>query len=188
MNILWDFDGTLFDTYPAFTLVMQKILGEKCEEQEILKQLKVSFRHAVNHFHLSEEDKMTFRREEKLISPDMKRPFPFVEEVLKQANINVIMTHKPRDEVQVILDYYDWNDYFKEIVAGDDGFPRKPDATSYRYLHEKYQLDLAVGDRLLDLLPAKEIGISTCFFQNETEGADFYIHSYQDFFDIVKIK
>ncbi len=97
------------------------------------------------------------------------------------------MTHKPRDEVKVILDYYQWNDYFQEIVAGDDGFPRKPNAASYRYLHEKYHLDLAIGDRLLDLLPAKEIGISTCFFQNSSPGADFYLNNYQDFYKIVKL-
>lgn len=186
VNILWDFDGTLFDTYPAFTLVLHELIGESVTEEEILKQLKVSFSHAANHFHLSEEEINTFKSKEKSLSPEMKKPFPFVEDILKKANINVIMTHKPRDEVQVILDYYQWNEYFQEIVAGDDGYPRKPDSASYRYLHEKYTLDLAIGDRLLDLLPAKEIGITTCFFQNPTPGADFYLDSYKNFFDIVR--
>lgn len=187
MNILWDFDGTLFDTYPAFTLVMQELLGESTDKLEILNQLKVSFSHAANYFNLSEEEINMFKKKEKSLSPEMKKPFPYVEEILKKANVNVIMTHKPRDEVKLILDYYHWNDYFHEIVAGDDGFPRKPNSASYRYLHEKYQLDIAIGDRLLDILPAKEIGILTCLFQNHSQGADFYLESYRDFDKIVKL-
>ncbi|MGQ4664871.1 HAD-IA family hydrolase [Metabacillus halosaccharovorans] len=187
MNILWDFDGTLFDTYPAFTLVMHDLLRERAEKKDILKQLKVSFRHAANHFNLSEEQIHTFKEKEKSLSPKIKKPFPYVENILKKANVNVIMTHKPRDEVKLILDYYHWYDYFHEIVAGDDGFPRKPDSASYRYLHEKYKLDIAIGDRLLDILPAKEIGILTCLFQNHSQGADFYLESYRDFDNIVKL-
>jgi HAD superfamily hydrolase (TIGR01549 family) len=169
LNILWDFDGTLFDTYPSFTFVMHELLN------------------ASAYFGLSNEEVIEFKQKEKSLSPRMKKPFPYVEDVLKKADVNVIMTHKPRDEVQTILHYFNWNHYFREIVAGDDGFPRKPNSASYRYLHEKYQLDLAVGDRLLDLLPAKEIGLATCFFQNNEDGADFYVNTYEDFFDVVKI-
>ncbi len=69
MNILWDFDGTLFDTYPAFTLVLHEILNGRTNEQEILKQLKVSFSHAANHFNLSEEEISTFKKKEKALPP-----------------------------------------------------------------------------------------------------------------------
>ncbi|EEM95694.1 Phosphoglycolate phosphatase [Bacillus thuringiensis IBL 200] len=42
MNILWDFDGTLFDTYPAYTMMLSEILGDSVEKQEIYKNLKIS--------------------------------------------------------------------------------------------------------------------------------------------------
>lgn len=43
MNILWDFDGTLFDTYPAFTLVMHDLLRERAEKKTFLNNLKYLF-------------------------------------------------------------------------------------------------------------------------------------------------
>jgi HAD superfamily hydrolase (TIGR01549 family) len=186
LNILWDFDGTLFDTYTVFTDVMHEVLGETVKKEDIFKELKKSLTRATTFFQLTNDQIIEYKDKEKLISPELKKPFPYVEEVLKKSNLNVIMTHKPRMEVLTILDYYGWNDYFQEIVAGDDGYPRKPDPSSYRYLNDKYKLDLAVGDRLLDIIPAKEIGLYTCLFQNEAEGADFYLDTYEDFFLKVK--
>jgi FMN phosphatase YigB (HAD superfamily) len=63
--------------------------------------------------------------------------------------------------------------------------PRKPDAASYKYLHEKYEIHLAIGDREIDILPAKSLGIKTCLFQKSTPGADFYLSEYRDFFQSV---
>jgi phosphoglycolate phosphatase len=121
---------------------------------------------------------------EKRIHPSQTPPFSGVEEILRFANVNVIMTHKAREEVIHILKYYEWEHYFKDIVAGDDGFPRKPDPASYIYLHAKHKIDIAIGDRELDILPAKSIGIKTCLFQNNTPGADIYLMKYEDFFNI----
>jgi len=187
MNVLWDFDGTLFDTYPAFTETMYKILNQKIPKTKIFKELKVSFSHAVKTFGLSDEDVARFKKLETSLSPQFKPPFPYIEDVLMKVNTNVIMTHKPRVEVKAILDYYDWHHYFKEIVTIDDGFPRKPDPSAYQYLHEKYMLDLVVGDRLLDIIPAKKLGIKTCLFQNNEDGADYYLSSYEKFFSVVDI-
>ncbi|MEC2299245.1 phosphoglycolate phosphatase, partial [Bacillus cereus] len=47
---------------------------------------------------------------------DMK-PFAGVEEVLKFADKNVIMTHKHRAGVMNILKYYDWEKYFVDMVT-----------------------------------------------------------------------
>lgn len=186
MNILWDFDGTLFDTYPAFTEAMFQVLEGKIDKQTILKELKISFSHATNVFQLTENEILKFKEIELSLSPSLKPPFPFLEEVLKWSECNVIMTHKPKQEVNTILDYYDFQRHFKGIVAGDDGFPRKPHVASYQFLHDHHRLDLAVGDRELDILPAKEIGLKTCLFQNDTAGADFYLTSYLRFFEVIK--
>jgi phosphoglycolate phosphatase-like HAD superfamily hydrolase len=51
MNILWDFDGTLFDTYPAYTNMLADVLGER----DIYKQLKISYSHALQHYKISSE-------------------------------------------------------------------------------------------------------------------------------------
>jgi len=185
MNILWDFDGTLFDTYPAFTDIFYDILGGDISKEEIYSHLKISMTHAARHFGLTEQQIRDWRNRE-TIHPGETPPFSGVEEVLQFADLNVIMTHKPRKEVLEILEYYQWEPYFRHIVAGDDGFPRKPDPASYRFLHNEYGLDLAIGDREIDILPAKAIGIKTCLFQNQTPGADLYLERYEDFFEMIK--
>ncbi|MBD8067601.1 HAD-IA family hydrolase [Bacillus sp. PS06] len=182
MNILWDFDGTLFDTYPVFTETLARILPEHTPKEKIYEHLKVSFSHATQFFKLTEEQIKQYHSFEERVPISEIKPFPGVEDILKFATKNVIMTHKPRKAVQAILAFYHFDQYFAEIVAGDDGFPRKPDSASYEYLHERHQLDLAIGDRLLDIIPAKKIGLKTGLFQNHSEGADFYLDHYQDFF------
>lgn len=181
MNILWDFDGTLFNTYPAYTEILYKVLDGQVSKQDILAKLKISFTHVVRSYGLTEQQIKKAFAAEKDLHPADTPPFPYVENILQFAEINVIMTHKPRKDVTNILAHYGWLDYFKDIVAGDDGFPRKPDPASYIYLHSKYKIDLAIGDREIDIIPAKTIGIKTCLFQNSTPGADLYLTSYADF-------
>lgn len=178
MRILWDFDGTLFDTYPAFINVMKHFIPAHISDEEILAELKVSFRHATKVFGLTMSEVEEFRRLDNDLSPDRKPPFNGVKDILEKSDLNVIMTHKPREEVMMILRYFKMEHYFTDLVAGDDGYPRKPDASSYRYLHNKHHLDLAVGDRLLDIIPAKEVGMKTCLFQNNSHGADMYVQDY----------
>ncbi|AAP09937.1 MULTISPECIES: HAD-IA family hydrolase [Bacillus] len=185
MNILWDFDGTLFDTYPAYTMMLSEILGESVEKQEIYKNLKISYSHAIQYYNISceQEEKIKVLKE-KFTPKDMK-PFAGVEEVLKFADKNAIMTHKHRAGVMDILKYYGWEKYFVDMVTIDDGFPRKPNSLAYNHLHKKHNIDLAIGDRELDLLPAKELGISTCMFQGNCDVADYSLSHYSEFFKVV---
>ncbi len=54
------------------------------------------------------------------------KPFDGVEEILKFADKNVIMTHKHRDGVLAILKYYGWDKYFVDMVTIDNGFLANP--------------------------------------------------------------
>lgn len=185
MNILWDFDGTLFDTYPAYTKVLSQVIGEKVNEEEIYTKLKVSFSHAIDYYKISKKQLSEIDvLKSQIIIEDIK-PFEKVEEVLKFAHKNVIMTHKDRAGVLSILNHYGWDKYFVDMVTIDDGFPRKPNSLAYDHLHKKYNIDLAIGDRELDLLPAKELGISTCMFQGNCDVADYSLSHYSEFFKVV---
>ncbi|MDF2724655.1 MAG: phosphoglycolate phosphatase [Paenibacillus sp.] len=186
MNILWDFDGTLFNTYPAFTAIFQSMLGAEHAEQDILSHLKRSFSHAVKHYGMSDQQVRAMFAKEDRLHPSQTPPFPHVEDILKFAETNVIMTHNSRKHVLNTLRHYGWETYFQDMVCREDGFPRKPDPASYRYLHRKHRIDLVIGDREIDIVPAKSLGIRTCLFQNDAPGADFYLHTYMDFFKSVK--
>lgn len=181
MNILWDFDGTIMDTYPAYTTILYDILEEKVSKDEIYKQLKISQSHAITYFKLTEEQAENMKARSRAIQGDDYKAFPCVEAVLKSATHNVIMTHMNRSSVERILKEVHLDHYFSEIVAGDDGYARKPDPASYQYLHDKYNLDYAIGDRALDLIPAKKIGLTTIMFQGNCEAADYTLDDYCHF-------
>ncbi|EOO38683.1 HAD family hydrolase [Bacillus mycoides] len=185
MNILWDFDGTLFNTYPAYTMMLSEILGDAVDKQEIYKNLKISYSHAIQYYNISNEQEEQIKVLKKQFTPKDMKPFEGVEEILKFAHKNVIMTHKHRTGVMEILKYYGWDKYFVDMVTIDDGFPRKPNSLAYDHLHKKHNIDLAIGDRELDLLPAKELGISTCIFQDKCDVADYSLSHYSEFFKVV---
>ncbi|MEK4891432.1 HAD-IA family hydrolase [Bacillus sp. FSL M7-0996] len=185
MNILWDFDGTLFNTYPAYTMILSEILGDAVDKQEIYKNLKISYSHAIQYYNISSAQEEKIKVLKKKFTPKDMKPFEDVEEILKFAHKNVIMTHKHRAGVMEILKYYGWDKYFVDMVTIDDGFPRKPNSLAYDHLHKMHNIDLAIGDRELDLLPAKELGISTCMFQGKCDVADYSLSHYSEFFKVV---
>ncbi|WP_033706915.1 HAD-IA family hydrolase [Bacillus mycoides] len=185
MNILWDFDGTLFNTYPAYTMMLSEILGDAVDKQEIYKNLKISYSHAIQYYNISSAQEEKIKVLKKKFTPKDMKPFEDVEEILKFAHKNVIMTHKHRAGVMRILKYYGWDKYFVDMVTIDDGFPRKPNSLAYDHLHKMHNIDLAIGDRELDLLPAKELGISTCMFQGKCDVADYSLSQYSEFFKVV---
>ena len=184
MNILWDFDGTLFDTYPAYTDIFYALLEGKVDKPTIFKHLKISVSHAISHFQLSELQVTEMRLKNKNIKSSDVKPFKDVERILQFAHTNVIMTHKSFAGVVNILRHHGFEQYFSEIVTLENGFQRKPDIGAYQYLHTKYHIDLAIGDRELDLIPARKLGIQTCMFQNNWEHADFHLLNYEDFFTL----
>lgn len=181
MNILWDFDGTICNSYPAYAKLFYETTKKGESGHEVLQHLKISFSHAFEYFQLTKQEINAFMEKNHELDMAQLPPFSYIEEVLKQADHNVVMTHKDRATVERVLENYDLAQYFTEIVTPEDGFPRKPDSASYQYLHQKYHLTLAIGDRELDLIPAKKIGVATCMFQGQCPSADFSIQSYAQF-------
>lgn len=187
MNILWDFDGTLFNTYPVYTKIFKCVLTKDVEEKEIYSHLKISFSHAIKYYQLTDKQIKKIDELQDTISPKDVPPFTNVENVLAFADKNVIMTHKTRKGVNDILTYYGWTHLFNEIVTIDDGYPRKPHPASYEFLHTNHHIDLIIGDREIDILPGKALGIKTCLFQNNQPGANYYLSDYSDFWNVLNI-
>lgn len=90
-NLIWDVDGTLFDTYPAFSKAFKSALNELGQEIEldwITTQARVSIDHCVNaladHFHL-EKDAISERYSHhyRTIAAQDQPPFNGVIEICK---------------------------------------------------------------------------------------------------------
>ncbi|MET3698527.1 phosphoglycolate phosphatase [Bacillus oleivorans] len=181
MRLLWDFDGTLFDTYPLYVRLLDQVLEGRINQDELYQHMKVSFSHAFQHFQITNKEFEKMRELEEQVGMKGFQPFPFVHQVLAQSDVNVIVTHKERDIVEKVLEYHSMSSLFDEVIGKEDGYPRKPDTAAYSYLHNKYFLDGVVGDRELDLIPGKKLGLVTVMFQGRSDVADGMIDSYRDF-------
>lgn len=91
LDIIWDFDGTLFDTYPGTVNAFLKAL-EDCgiieKSSSVLDYLNVSDSFAVTHFKelygLDNAFTEKYTAYKKDMSPEMIKPFPFAEEVCRR--------------------------------------------------------------------------------------------------------
>lgn len=204
-NVIWDFDGTLFDTYPeitkAFINVLKKDYGVEYDYKQAYSLAKASITFCIE----SLADEFNIDREE--FSENFKKryfgeltfedkPFEGVEEVLEYTSKlggNFLITHRGSESLNEFLSRNNFKKHFIEIVSSDADFPLKPDPASFNYIIDKYKLKkeetLGVGDRILDIEAANSAGIKSCFF--DTGGskigvADYNISKMKDLLKILK--
>jgi HAD superfamily hydrolase (TIGR01549 family) len=186
MNILWDFDGTLFDTYPALVEGFIKLSKQDLDRTEVLKWLKKDSKTAFKHYGIDESQREEYTRLHNYYSKNESTPFEQLEEVLSSIENNIIVTHRDKESTIFLLEKYNIKKYFTEVVSVEEqGFTRKPHSASYEYVLKSHHIDLVVGDRDLDLIPARKLNIKTVSFQNQDIEADFHIDSYADFIPLV---
>jgi HAD superfamily hydrolase (TIGR01549 family) len=186
MNILWDFDGTLFDTYPALVEGFIKLSKQDLDRTEVLKWLKKDSKTAFKHYGIDESQREEYTRSHNYYSKNESTPFEQLEEVLSSIENNIIVTHRDKESTIFLLEKYNLKKYFTEVVSVEEqGFTRKPHSASYEYVLKSHHIDLVVGDRDLDLIPARKLNIKTVAFQNQDIEADFHIDSYADFIPLV---
>jgi phosphoglycolate phosphatase-like HAD superfamily hydrolase len=186
LNILWDFDGTLFDTYPALVEGFIELSQKDLNHVQVLKWLKIDSLTAFKHYGIDEDKRAEYKRIDKQYSKEYSKPFEHLEKVLSAVDHNIIVTHRDMESTMYLLEKYHLTHYFKEIVSVEEqGFDRKPHP-SYEYVLKNHKIDLVVGDRELDLLPARKLGIKTVAFQNQNIEADFHLESYEDFISTVQ--
>lgn len=189
MNILWDFDGTLFDTYPSLVQAFIELSGKELDAEEVLKWLKKDSKTAFKHYGIDESRREEYQRLYNKYAEQTSKPFKDLENVLASAGLNIIVTHRERESTVSLLEKFHLKNYFTAIVSvEEDGFERKPHISSYEHVLKNYKIDVVVGDRDLDLIPARALGIHTVAFQNRNIKADDYVDSYQEFAAAVQLK
>ena len=202
----WDFDGTLYDTYPLVVEDFAKALqdaGLFADIQGLLAQVKTTlYGAALTHAKGDEKladwllDRYQFyagaRTNEEL------RPYPLAGDMLKavteNGGFNYLYTHRDMSAVAALTNDHLWQ-YFSGRVTKEDGFPYKPKPDALNHLLGLHRLDKAqccmVGDRDIDLDAAKNAGIAPVLFDPD----GFYSHydtpyrfaSYQDMLQVLKL-
>ncbi|MEB4767015.1 MULTISPECIES: HAD-IA family hydrolase [Enterococcus] len=175
-NYIWDFDGTLFDTYPAMVdgaWQALKDFGISMDKKEIyFKMKKYSTSYLINESNLNaREFNELFHRYEKE-STEVSRPFPETKQVLEMLKDNggrhFILTHRLTESTWGLLKAHRLAHLIEEVVGIDQDFPRKPDPASLNYLIDTFHLErtdtMMIGDRRLDIEAGKNAGVATCLY------------------------
>jgi len=200
-NILWDLDGTLFDTYPAITYALSKSLngmGISVPLNMIDALARQSLSHCVDtlagRFKLDPEllgDKFT--ESYRAVDPANQPPFPGARDVCawihEHGGRNLIITHRGLRSAQRFVEMHDMVHYFDDIFSVEQGYPRKPDPALMVAAIEKYSLDpagcLVIGDRELEIEAGRAAGMRSCLFGavELTHPTDLQIHFYNELLD-----
>ncbi|MGX7036208.1 HAD-IA family hydrolase [Enterococcus hirae] len=175
-NYVWDFDGTLFDTYPAMVdgaLQAMAALGILADQETIYPIMKkFSTRQLIKEYQLPEEQfTLLFHRYE-AASQKISKPFAGTQEVLRllksQGAKHFILTHRLSTSTWGLLEQFDLADLIEEVIGIDRNFPRKPAPDSLNDLIQRHQLKksetIMIGDRRLDIEAGKNAGVLTCLY------------------------
>lgn len=176
-HLIYDFDGTLSDTYPCFTetvLELIKQYGISDTYENVYSNLKVNVGYALKQYDLG-KDAAEARRDFHVIhnelAPKIQKPYPEAEEVLRyamaQGHKNYLYTHSGKI-VKILLERWGIADCFEDIIDSTMKFPTKPAPDALNYLCEKHGLDkkdcLMIGDRDIDTDCGRNAGMKGCLF------------------------
>ena len=199
-NIVWDVDGTLFDTYPAIARAFQAALnglGKEASLDWIEGLARISLSHCVatlaDQYHLNEENiGQAFGEYYDPIRPEEQPPFPGViaicEYICGIGGKNVIVTHRERAGTNELLAANNMAHYFAGCIARDDGYPKKPHPAAFEAILKLHSLPregtMTVGDRDIDILAGQAAGIFACLFGLEANQgiADLTISSFDELY------
>lgn len=184
-NIIWDFDGTLFDTYPGMCRNLQSAvrrLGYELPLEEITRTFRVSLEDAAAYCSRqtgvpAETVYQAYRDWIAEFGQPEAQSFSGVREFLERfqraGGRNFVFTHRGK----TVYDYLESENlmpYFVEVVPFNSSFERKPSPSGNLYLAERHGLvpekTLAIGDRELDILAGKAAGMDACLLHQT--GAD----------------
>lgn len=181
-HFFWDFDGTLFDTYPIIIEDLRRCLqayGFDCDPREtmglMLDNIGTARDHYADRFGIDRgELKAAFQQQRsRELQAFTAKPFPGIAAVLEQilalGGKNYIFTHSKPETIETYLKKHGLDGYFHDILGdGSPGFVAKPAPDSLFFLMEKHGIEpgqaVMVGDRDRDLGSARAAGIATAHF------------------------
>lgn len=178
--IIWDFDGTLFDTYEvmgrALEITFRKV-GVSEPLEDIIRLMKISISEALRYYtdkyRIDEQFITSYEKTRREMELEECKPYPEALELLKHikdtGRYNFLFTHRGVSSIG-FLQKYQIYDYFTDCITSQHSFERKPSPAAILHLTEKYKMKpqeaIMIGDRDLDILSAKNAGIHACFFDD----------------------
>lgn len=182
-HFLWDFDGTLMDTYPMITDCVQRAClehGIHEPAEALLSLLKVELPHCLRVLeqrHGVAADALMADYQRHALEADLSqaRPVAGVPELLRSLRErgcrHYIVTHRSRASCLEMLDRHGLTPLFDDMITREDPLPRKPAPDRCAAILDRHGIRreqaVMVGDRPLDILSGRDAGISTLLLDSE---------------------
>ncbi|KRL04299.1 HAD-IA family hydrolase [Liquorilactobacillus oeni] len=176
----WDFDGTLYNTYPsmvkAFCNAFREAKIEIAEHEVYLRMRRTSLGQTFAFYTADLEESLTqkikhFYKLKESAERNNELPFDGAYEVCWQivaaGGRNFLLTHRDKSALQM-LKRDKMTAFFCGAVTAQNNFPRKPDPSSLNYLCRKYLIErknaVMIGDRPLDVEAGRRAGMKGYLF------------------------
>lgn len=177
-HFIWDFDGTLFDTYPVLIDVFVELLkgeGRKVDRERVAELMAISAKTTYEAFGVSEAFILNYKQQKKTIEQEQSEPFPGIHELLEALSArgatHHIVTHRGTS-IRALLAKHGLTHHFQDILTAEHGFARKPDPEAVAYLIDRHQMTpdetIMIGDRELDVLAGHRANIKTCLISEQS--------------------
>ena len=203
-HLIWDYDGTLFDSYPIMANAFEDTLKEYGiiePANAIMSFLKVSMgdteKHYGEKYQLDDAFWERFAVLKKNAEMENTKPFDGVIElcnaVCEHGGKNYLLTHRGESAIY-FMGKYRLLTKFTELITSEQNFPRKPSPEAILYLMNKYEFSrddaIIIGDRDIDILSGNNAGIHTCYFTNQDDKSnigEFNINCFSALYKILDV-
>lgn len=192
---IWDFDGTLADTYTGILKSLQQTFRDFDYPQPDMRQV---YRFIKLHSVKSYLQKLS-------ISPNFDKVYKHfqnidyqnqihiqlvagaaqtLKSIVTQGGNNFLWTH--RDDLAIkLLANKQIKSYFTQIITSKSSFARKPDPSALNYLVQNYNLNrlatAMIGDRSLDVQAGQNAQLTTIYFDidrlHDDKNADYVVQN-----------
>lgn len=175
--IIYDLDGTLVDTRQdiaeAVNYMLRKMEASPLSSADIERYVGEGVPHLIKScLHGADRERLkqgmgiyrTYYAQHLL---DHSVLYPGARELLEhfQHRTQAVITNKPNPYSRAILEGLGVANFFSAIIAGNSGFPRKPDPAALRALMQDHGATphetVMVGDSPIDIETARRVGVLT---------------------------
>jgi len=197
-EFIWDFDGTLFDTYPYTCDALDEAVrrrGGVTDRREMMYGMLQNIYVGVDIYGKrygwdTKELVKEMAEIKKSYGALVAKPFENVIETLHyicdNGCRNYLFSHSARCDILPYFDKYGITECFTDVVTiSDDKVACKPSPEAVELLISRYGFDrssaVMIGDREIDLGSGRNAGIKTCHFPcpiaPEKLNADFVVNN-----------
>ncbi len=199
--IIFDFDDTLIDSKPITTKALFATLKKFNISKDIIDHMQIDTSRSMRDYfyqifsHNIYQARDTYYEYYTEFSKDIKM-LENAEKVLEYLNqhkvFNTIVSNKNGTLLRKeVTEHFQWDKYFQAVIGSGDASEDKPSMLPAKLALSKLNLPdycnvLLIGDSLIDIQTAKNLGCKSILFGDDKFDADFKVENHNHLLDFFK--